>query len=161
MPLVIEDGSGLATAEVYDASDDAAAWLLKENPASAFAALDGPARDRALLKATRLAESGIRRRFRGRPLSLGQALLFPSQLAIGQDGSMFDAEDRPSLYRQGIFLLAEYVADGTAMAKAQHAHIKSELGKRISRTNRDSVDLTTVAANHPDVWDLLRTALPP
>ena len=161
MALVIEDGTGLADAEVYDTSADASAWLVKENPQSTFAALEFAAQDRSLLKATRLAEGGIRRRFRGRPVTPGQGLLFPALLAIGQDGAMFDWDERPAKYRQGIFLLAEYAADGTLMARSSHASIASHSGKRQSIAYRPGADLTTIAANHPDAWDLLRTALPP
>lgn len=163
MALEIEDGTGKATAEVYDTTDAAAAWLVKRNPASAFAALDGPGRESSLLQATELAERHVRLRFRGKPRTYGpprQALLFPASGAYGSDMRLFETDELPQLYRHGIFLLAEEFAGGTAMKLASAAPVASETGKRMAVSYRAGHDLSSIAANHPEAWALLRTALP-
>lgn len=155
----IEDGYGLPGALVYEATEDAVAWLVRRGY-TALSGLDEEAQDRALLRATEAAELAVRKRLRGVPSVADQGLLFPASGAYNASGRLMLEAELPRLYIEGIRLLAESVADGTFMAAGPSTGIKEE-GSRHSRiVYRDSVDFTTLATQHPEAWDRISSVIP-
>lgn len=107
---MVEDGTGLPDAEMYDEAADCAAWLFTRGM-ELFASLTESEQWIGLLAATELAESEVRGRVDGFPLAAGQALVFPRLDWTDRNGEC--GPSIPSYYRHGIFILAErWVADG-------------------------------------------------
>lgn len=76
MTLIVEDGTGLATANVYaDVAYADAYFALRGN--TEWAALDAAGKDAALIKGTDFADIRWGRLLRGWPLKTDQALEFP------------------------------------------------------------------------------------
>lgn len=97
MPLVVEDGSGLANADAYvsleecddyHASMGNAAWVADDDDADNIAA-----RETAIRRATAFIDRKYNGRFRGRRQGASQALMWPRWDAIDEDG--FVIEDIP------------------------------------------------------------------
>jgi len=167
--LLIEDGTGVIDANVYDSVETAAAWLgLRACPSFGEETPEDQAT--ILVLATEIVEHGPRVRARlrsSRKLSPDQGLLFPRCGAVGEDGDFLPSNTVPRDYRHGIFYMAE------------HFSIAARRGERLTLYTPDSkvrfenwasfrgvgIEYHTVRNfwddYYPDVWALVRTVFPP
>lgn len=114
LTLVVEDGSGLTTATVYDSTADCATWL-SDRGLTAFSTSTATEQAQALLEATELHERYWGERVVGAPIGGDdQAMLFPRAGAIDRRGRRYDSDERPAVYREAIFLTAEDIRSSAA-----------------------------------------------
>lgn len=92
MSLVVEDGSGLSTAESYISVADTTTYNDAHNAVAAWTSAGDPARERALRLATQYLEAEYNQRWLGERLEETQALAWP---------------------RTGVYLDGVLVEDGT------------------------------------------------
>lgn len=156
----VEDGTGKATATVYEQNAVTAAWLT----ARGFVAFDGKTdteQQQTMRYVTAVAEDQARKYFRGGTVSDDQALLWPAIGAYGQRGELYDADTVPETWKAGLRLLYEERAAGTFLVGADAAGIKREWDEGGGREFRDSSSPAAIATAHPAAWNRLRAALPP
>ncbi len=159
-PEEVEDGTGRSTAIVYDNVDAAKAWLDRRG-LTAFGLADEDVQKAALVRATDAAEDAIRQHVRLVHFEPTQALLFPGVGAYDSSGRLMEENERPLIYRQGIFLLAAEIIAGTFMQVAKTPlNIASESSRRGSITYRQGVNPGSLAANHSEAWSKISFVIP-
>lgn len=160
MALVVEDGTGLSGAQVYDTIADCASYLTARG-LTAFDSLATDAlKETALLLATEVAEGWVRGRVDGVRRISTQALIYPRRGSSLRDGTHLDADDLPTLYRRGIFELAEVQAgDGI---------ILDDGTGQLTRENFDGHEIyyrrgggSATASRYPKAWQLISTTFNP
>ena len=165
----IEDGTGKSTALVYEDTSATIAYLDDRNGGSGTSVLSTKTADQqksAMINGTDAAENAIRPYFRGLPRTDDQNLLFPSDGAIGsQRGTsqkVFDTDETPSTYLEGVRELVELSADGKLWptSSPDRAMIKSTSRRGHRVEFRDASVAGDLASLHPGVFRRLRTALP-
>lgn len=77
MALVVEDGTGLETANAYVSVAGVTAYLTERQRATAWAALTSDQQEAAIIKATEYIDTRFGTSFKGCPLVQEQALEFP------------------------------------------------------------------------------------
>ena len=124
--LVVEDGTGLAAANVYDSAATCSAWLSDRGKA-VYAAGTSPNQDLWLLLATEIMERKTAGRVDGDPTGGDdQAMMYPRTGATDRRGRLYKSDERPASFRESIFLLAEEIA------------IAAGKGKSVSGANADA-----------------------
>lgn len=160
-PEEIEDGTGLATALVYESPEVVAAWLSRRGMTGFASASDG-VQQAALIRATETAETEAKQWVRSFPVSDHQHLIFPAFGAYLSNGHLIDEDEVPEDYRIGIRLLAEAAAvAGGLMPNAGSLPIEAESSKRGSITYRRGTDFSSLGVNHPEAWKKISTVIPP
>lgn len=121
MALVVETGSGRNPAAAsYCSVEFANAYHETGTNAEAWAFVDPPDRERALVTASRLLDASVE--WRGRPLYVDQPLGWPRRGVVGPDHRAFPAAAVPNAVRLATALLALKVAtDAVAALEAQAA----------------------------------------
>lgn len=160
----VEDGTGKATALVYEQNAAVAAYLERRLAVSSFADAAEEAQQRHQIKATEEVELTLRPYLRSLPLTQGQRLLFPARGAYDSSGRYLD-DDPWSQFLAGplveaIRLLSEEVAKGTFKQYAGGPPVVSESSMRGSITYRSGVDPNHLATSHPDIWRLVARMRP-
>ena len=165
LTLVVEDGTGLSTANVYDDEADTETYLTDEEGLTAFAALaTTELKKRCLLRMTRLVERLVTDRVNGVPLQSDQTMLFPRYGAFSTRIN-FESDERPLDYRHGIMVFADHEAQAlqqgrrVSLLDRRNNFFQVRDGKGILQRNRNHQLL--VWDRYPDAWDLISTAYPP
>lgn len=108
--LVVEDGTGLEAANVYDLPA-AAEVFLTDRGYPVFAAGSSPDQDLWQLDATEAMEREMLRWVTGGPINGDdQSMLHPRVGSVDRRFRLYDSDERPLPHREGIFLLGEDVA---------------------------------------------------
>lgn len=105
MSLVVEDGTGLSTADAYDSLANVDAYHAKRGRTD-WAALSSTLREQAIVRATDYIDARFARRFRGERVLDGQALAWPRYLAYDNDGFLLTGSN--AVPRQIKRAVAEY-----------------------------------------------------
>lgn len=162
--LVVEDGTGLATANVYDLSSAAETWL-SDRGYTQFAAGTSTEKDRALLQATEMHEHYWQGTVSGYGVPTGgddQALLWPRSGAVDGHYRPITSTTRPARYREGIFLTAEDMrAQEAAGRRVDTPHLSSYVREHSDEAGR--VEYRTPASIYrrfPRGFDHARGAWP-
>lgn len=145
--LVIEDGTGLATANVYDSTADCATWL-SDRGKTGFSTATASDQTRHLLEATEVHERHWAPWVVGVPISGDdQAMLWPQAGAVDRRGRRFESDERPVRYREGIFVTAEdLVSAGSAGLSLVDDNVEAEKSARGSVEYRSP---QTLSARYP------------
>ena len=158
MTLLVEDGTGLVGAEVYDTTAACAAWLAKRGHA-AFPDSSAADQERALLKATEAAERSVGNVIGGVKVRATQGLLLPRTGIYDRSGNYL-GHAIPERYRHGIFLLAEAERQGQleqpSVAASQALKAASAGGMRLEFREPESKPLRE---RHPEAWALLSSVV--
>ncbi len=115
MSLVVEDGTGLSTAQSYLSVADCDAYnLLHANDATWIAALTA-AKEIALIRATQYLDNQYRNRWRGARVQESQALAWPRANAEDYDGYYYDSTELPQTLKDATAECAIKYASSTDM----------------------------------------------
>lgn len=153
--------TGKPEALSYDSEADVATWLTRRGK-TAFDGLSAPEKETTLINAVAAGEDAIRALFNGRPVTVGQGLLFPARGAYDGHGVLLSTDTAPREYLEGLRLIAEEQAAGTWMVLAAPglSGIKRERTRASEVEYRDNVDVASLQANHPAIWRKLWMAVP-
>lgn len=95
MTLIVEDGTGLANAQSYNAAADVGTYLTARGLDAPWVALSSTEKDIACVLATDWLENLKRLVWRGARLTAGQALSFPRIDVVDDDGFTLSAAPLP------------------------------------------------------------------
>lgn len=158
LTLIVEDGTGVSGANVYDTAESAASWLV-DYGFTAFNAAGTDLRKRYLIEATRFLEQVVETHLTGERADFGisaQRLHFPRYGAIDWQGALIEADTVPIDYRHAIFLAAEKLAAGVMLsAFDSRSSIGSESDDGASVVYRRERDFSEL---HSDIWSRARPA---
>lgn len=101
MPLIVEDGSGLATAQTYASVSTVTEYLTARGNAT-FTAATIAAREAAVLRAMRYIEGNYRLRWKGRKVDIDQALAWPRYEVQDENGYAVDAYVIPQALKDAL-----------------------------------------------------------
>ena len=158
--VVVEDGTGLATANAYDDETAFAGWLA-DREYEDF--VNDTNQALVVIEATQIMERKIEHYLTGEPLSELQALHFPRTNARDSRGLLLDSDERPAAYREAIFLLAEHIA--AARKRGRRLQLVDDManvrahGSGSSRMEYRSA--RSFADLYPDVWDQVAPVIAP
>lgn len=96
MSLVVEDGSGLSTAEAYISVANVTTYLTSVGKDAAWTALTTAAQEVAIRKATQYLDARYSGRWIGQRRTQGQALAWPRVYAYDPDGYMYASNALPA-----------------------------------------------------------------
>lgn len=151
--------TGKAGALIYRDPATVAAFLSRRGK-TAFSGSNADDQEVALIRATEAAENAISGRVRGIRLNPGQRLLFPGEGYYDHQGRLLDTNEAPEQYLDGIAYLAEEIRAGTYLLHAAPRGISSERTRTGGVEYRQGSDPSSLAENHPEIWNLLRSAIP-
>lgn len=134
MPLIVENGTGLADAEAYISVADADAYFAARAN-TPWAALTTDAKEAALRSATDYLEAVYGGRWKGCRMTEAQALSWP-RAGVVVDGVKLDPDTIPLPLKRANAELAVRASAGT-LAADQSAQVKSETVGPISVTYAD------------------------
>ena len=162
--LVVEDGTGLETANVYDLAAACETYLV-DREFTVFAAGSVPQKDLWLLQATEEMERRTVSRVDGNGFPLNgddQAMLYPRTSSVDARFRLWDSDERPDVYREGIFVLAEDVGvaagAGTSISAIDsRSFLKSEQVEGVDLEYRRPVGFGDL---HPAAMQLANQAYP-
>lgn len=152
--------TGKATSIVYTDYATAIAFLALLPGTSALAGAGADEGGKWLFAATTAAEDEIRNAVRGMPVTKGQGLIFPASGAYDSSGVLIDRDTAPAKYLEGIYLIGERMAAGDWMADVPKAGVKIEAKGKTRTEWFEGGDASSIAAQHPDIWMKIATAIP-
>lgn len=163
LTLVVEDGTGLATANVYDLVADCQQWL-EDNAFEVFASVSTTRQNQSLKLATGTVETSAREYVEGEPINWEQGLLFPRNNSRNRDYECHELNERPLIYRQGIFVMAEHWAH--ALEQGRRLSTPSAFtGVKSETLEGDRVEYTGAGPGfwnrYAEAWDMIKQAWPP
>lgn len=115
MSLIVEDGTGLSTAESYLSVADCTTYNDAHNAVAAWTSANTAARERALRNATQYLEAEYNQRWRGSRLEDAQALAWP-RTGVRLDGVCIEDGDIPRALLDATAELAVRAVAGELLA---------------------------------------------
>ncbi len=116
MSLVVEDGTGLTNADSYASVVEADAYHAAQGAPAAWSGASSDAKESGLRQATLYLDARYGQRFRGRRAHETQALKWPREDAVDDDGFTFVSTALPTRLKQATAELALKVVEGTALS---------------------------------------------
>lgn len=113
MALVVEDGSGLSTADSYISRDDADTYIGDYSNDSDWSGASNDDKDRALRRATEWLDGRYADQWLGYRKSTDQALSWPRTGVYDRDGNYVDADSVPAEVERSTALIAVEYIKGT------------------------------------------------
>lgn len=158
-PTEIEDGTGKATALVFEQPDDTAAWLTARGFPS-FAAGNEATSQAASLNATRKVLAALGPFWRGCRRNDDQALLLPSRGAYRKDRRLIKADEIPEEFLEGVRVATEKEHAGTLYGGAANPDLKVDdvEGVRLEYFGTSS---RRAIVDDAEVWNLISRVCPP
>lgn len=115
MSLIVEDGSGLASAESYASVAEADLYHAAQGNPSTWSGASTPTKEAALRQATTYLDGKYGARFRGRRKTEDQSLKWPRHCAIDDDGYTIDSGSVPPKLKSATAEIALKVVEGSAL----------------------------------------------
>jgi hypothetical protein len=122
MTLVVEDGTGLSTAESYISVADTDAYLTSIGDPGAWSAVSTQNKEIALRKATAWIDNTFRKKWKGTRANASQALAWPRANVEDQDGFAVESTSVPTVVER-------------ATAEAAYRFVTTNLDADISSEN--------------------------
>lgn len=115
MALIVEDGTGLSTAESYVSVAEADAYLAKFGLPDAWNLSTEEQKEQALRQATRYVDARFHGRWKGWRSVDDQALDWPRSDVSDSDGFLIDSDEIPTLLKSATIELANRARSATLM----------------------------------------------
>lgn len=164
LPADIEDGTGLPTALVYEPLEDALAWLTRRGftALALKAASQAAAAETDFVRATMDVDNLVRPFLeRSEPTRRNQGLLFPRDGAYSSAGYLFEPDELPAVYLEGIRLIAEHMAAGSYMLHSGGpVGIEEERSRNGAIKYRPGSNPNSFQSNHAEEWRRISTVVP-
>ena len=127
MPLVVETGSGLTTADSYVGLTEAGTYHTAFTRGTAWSSATDPDREKALRAATQFIDNRYGPRFKGRRTNLQQALQWPRAWVTDNDGYDIGADVVPTKVRHAVCELALRALSGLLVSDSKEGEVRRTL----------------------------------
>lgn len=115
MALIVEDGTGLTTAESYLSVDDADTYHTAYGAPALWTAATTGEKETALRIATRYLDAAYQMRWKGKRTNETQRLAWPRSSVYDQDGYLIDDDDLPLALEDATAIAALKHVEGVAL----------------------------------------------